>query len=742
MSVANLQIWVRGIPPSGTTCHLPHPGKEENQKGKSSKSMGMSASQARLLSITSRLTNNEFRSQTITNSKLRLATESQEASRVYMNALNSQQIMFMNYDDNGTASKVELTPAVLYDYAPLKNQYILRNANNKVMVSNTDAENFEQTSNLHAFLDRYGLVEDIIYSDRNVKTENPDYANWQKEEPKQEEFKKTETRYRDNWVDKPNPAWQTWHDSEPKESDSKYVITPGYHVYDWQYEESDEMIDLYEMFERASGACYRHAQEATDVDYDGDCYVHVLSHMLDLSLDQSGAPNNSQYPKSFDTSIGESVDVIITDITSSFINGGIDKDYNHAVPSFTPYMLPVSDVIRDGYDPKDGTPVQILYASEHPSSDLDIPTAKEWEKLISDYYLPNIDLSATPYDNDTKLKLIISNYQKDASGNISKKTLYRKCADMLYLIKNVKSLVPDDTSTPQKEYDTYYKEVMVPLIKTFQEDMRLSLTGVNIVDKGYDAEPVINEEQYEDDHKKWLEGEPGKTISVNEPVPYEAEVDDTEAYKKAHDDWKRKRPTEYKSTKESYISDVIVNDQPKAQWYTNLWHALNGSDTANVVEWKQLKSSWDNTAEYGYKVKEQDKSIQQISYEIVDSNLFSSAEWLRFALEHGIVSLEQAQYYNPAEDSLKAMELTSTGYKWNNISYTSARDFVQQDNQKAIAMAEVKYKKRITEIENQDTKFDQDLKKLDTEHAALQTEYESIKEVLAKNVERSFKAFS
>ena len=40
----------------------------------------MAASQARLLSITARLTDNELRSQTITNSKLRLAEKSSEAS--------------------------------------------------------------------------------------------------------------------------------------------------------------------------------------------------------------------------------------------------------------------------------------------------------------------------------------------------------------------------------------------------------------------------------------------------------------------------------------------------------------------------------------------------------------------------------------------------------------------------------------------------------------------------------------
>jgi prefoldin subunit 5 len=57
-------------------------------------------------------------------------------------------------------------------------------------------------------------------------------------------------------------------------------------------------------------------------------------------------------------------------------------------------------------------------------------------------------------------------------------------------------------------------------------------------------------------------------------------------------------------------------------------------------------------------------------------------------------------------------------------------------------MAEAKYKKTITEIESKDKQYDQDLKDLDTEHTALQTEYDSIKEVISKNVDRSFKAFS
>ena len=62
--------------------------------------MGMAAGQARLLSITARLTDNELRSQTITNSKLRLAEKSSEASQMYMDALNSTQLMYGAYEGN------------------------------------------------------------------------------------------------------------------------------------------------------------------------------------------------------------------------------------------------------------------------------------------------------------------------------------------------------------------------------------------------------------------------------------------------------------------------------------------------------------------------------------------------------------------------------------------------------------------------------------------------------------------
>ena len=162
---------------------------------------------------------------------------------------------------------------------------------------------------------------------------------------------------------------------------------------------------------------------------------------------------------------------------------------------------------------------------------------------------------------------------------------------------------------------------------------------------------------------------------------------------------------DYIAKKNEYIPDTT---DAKYQWYVNLWYRMGGGDE------------------------------NQKNYKEIDPNLFNSSEWLEFALEHGMITLEQAQFN--ADGSVKYPEMGT--YDWNSIIHTNASDIVSQDDEMAIARAEVIYKNKLTEIDNKDKKYEQDLKKLDTEHTALQTEYDSIKEVITKNVERSFKAFS
>ena len=186
-----------------------------------------------------------------------------------------------------------------------------------------------------------------------------------------------------------------------------------------------------------------------------------------------------------------------------------------------------------------------------------------------------------------------------------------------------------------------------------------------------------------------------------------------------------------------YDNDGNMVDKNKAQWYTNLWYKMNGSDTAN--KWSDAV---DNDGKLEFQINYPTEFTGQGYYEILENNLYNSSTWLEFALEHGIVHLERADFYNPSENNEKALEMDGTGIVWSSIVYTNASDIVAIDDEQAISIAEVQYKKTMNEIQAKDKKYDQDLKKLDTEHNALQTEYDVVKDIISKNVDRSFKAFS
>lgn len=137
--------------------------------------MGMAAGQARLLSITSRMSDNELRAQLINNDKMRLATKSAQVSEAYTNALNNAQLMFTNYDKENNTSYKELTFNSLTAYNQYNNQYAISNSAGQLLVSETDAKNFEKSTDLASFLKCYGLEETTTYFDNLSKYSGVSY---------------------------------------------------------------------------------------------------------------------------------------------------------------------------------------------------------------------------------------------------------------------------------------------------------------------------------------------------------------------------------------------------------------------------------------------------------------------------------------------------------------------------------------------------------------------------------------
>lgn len=118
--------------------------------------------------------------------------------------------------------------------------------------------------------------------------------------------------------------------------------------------------------------------------------------------------------------------------------------------------------------------------------------------------------------------------------------------------------------------------------------------------------------------------------------------------------------------------------------------------------------------------------IEECGYKTLEKGLASSTEWMKYALENGIGLIEQLNTVNG----------------WNKITYNSCSDITEETNSQKVTLAEAQYNKAMNQIQAKDERFDLELKNIDTEHASLQQEYESVKKAMEQNVQRTFKLYS
>jgi hypothetical protein len=158
----------------------------------------------------------------------------------------------------------------------------------------------------------------------------------------------------------------------------------------------------------------------------------------------------------------------------------------------------------------------------------------------------------------------------------------------------------------------------------------------------------------------------------------------------------------------------IPNEKdPKTEWYTNLWYRMGGTS-------------------------ETTKADPNHAYKQIEDRYLDNEAWLQWAVETGTIAMEQVIFTEKGSEEHPNLLQRD----WKSISYSNSSDIKSEQDQRAITRAEVKYEKTLREIQSKDKQYDNDLKRLDTQHTALQQEYESLKAITDKNIERSFKAFS
>lgn len=159
-------------------------------------------------------------------------------------------------------------------------------------------------------------------------------------------------------------------------------------------------------------------------------------------------------------------------------------------------------------------------------------------------------------------------------------------------------------------------------------------------------------------------------------------------------------------------------DADKVQYYKNIYQQMisNGFTTFDkMVNEKYINTiSYDNGSGDPVGINNEDQA-------------YKNDNWLITLLKNGKLSI--AYYSSTEKDFVKT-------------TLDDDESIVEKENKSKMAIAEQVYQTHMDRIEKEDKRFDMQLTRLESEHTALTTEYESVAKVISKNVEKSFSTFN
>ena len=643
--------------------------------------MGMAAGQARLLSITSRMSDNELRAQIINNEKMRLATQSSQVSEAYTTALNDAQMMFTNYDADNNATYQQLTFNALTAYNPYNNQYAISNASGQVLVSETDAVNYKAANgDLNKFLGYYGLEYTTTYFD-NLN----EYAN----------------------ADGTIP-----YSTGTKDNDGNIILAnSGY---------TAEMLKA--------------AYEGTD-GHDGYNVTLASEHYYNYS---SAISNFDEAYTNWTATIGEEMEKVLTGTIQG--NGKI-----------------LSDLEKDINDAGDISAMQNVlknisaFVTEAEKLSLHNDTTNAYFNNLQN----QIELESTGETTFTKEDGYIS-YTEDSENKII--TLGDSEKSDFQIIKTssgytVKYLNPDNDTMETLDSESYELNVGSTIsFKYKSEDGDTLFTGIpnyfnnsSITDYTVTESNPLDLDNMKSVAKSVLSSLKSSIYNVWNPAQSIFTNTSSPEYQKYEEAAKNLEKVLFGSN--GYVSSEEYPNMLDVSWI--LSH-MNGAQLDNfqpildvimldniMNTYGEIKYAWIDKSEVTDSYNENGDAkaqwytnlfnrMQSGGYQVLQDGLASSTEWIEFAFESGLVTLEQVD----------------SKFNWNTLMYSSCSDITEQTNNVDITIAEAEYNAAMNKIENKDKMYDLELKNIDTEHNSLQTEYDSIKTAIDKNIERTFKIYS
>lgn len=719
--------------------------------------MGMAASQARLLTITARLADNELRSQTINNAKMRLSTQSSQASENYINALNNATMKFSNYDVNGEAVSQNLTFNALTAYSSYNTQYGLANASGQLLVSESEAAMFKNAGgNLNKYLQAHGL----------------EYT----------------TTYFENIGAMKNDAYPT-----PFNNISVEDLKSYYEQYS-SFESSLELQNFqssYKAFIKETANLNKAVSTALK-----SYLVNSPVDTLNLGLDGDNITVGNTY-----TITSSSIDAFKNAFKGTNSNNyNIGKLKNEGLISETDYKSLEAKINNikytertmynaDGSDPKTISGIQRadaidLSAAEDTKAgtitytidgDVKIVVDKSTGKVKSCEYTTG---GQTASESETNSRTLgYAGEEKSIDDAIKKENgvSFKDFVNNLYYTETVDSETSNSffsltgDGTEESPYQAFEGGIVnstdTSKVKEFYNDLADDIINsiMNSVNKEKFAQILIdkagksNDGKYNElkdmgiDLKAYIPGLENVTLAqqlTNYQTAKDTFLDtifDSESKNQVVEDLQSNKVISYidENGKEQKVTvtpenltdiDFILqylkqsnltqsnsfntiikqhivetmienNGTPKYAW-------VDSNDTSN-------KDNADTKAQWYTNLF---KRMQQ-GYKAIENGLASSSQWMEYALESGIVTLEQVD----------------KSYNWNSLDYKSCTKITEETDDAAVTKAEAEYNRAMNDIEAKDNIYDIELKNIDTEHTSLQTEYDVIKGVISKNIDRTFK---
>lgn len=121
------------------------------------------------------------------------------------------------------------------------------------------------------------------------------------------------------------------------------------------------------------------------------------------------------------------------------------------------------------------------------------------------------------------------------------------------------------------------------------------------------------------------------------------------------------------------------------------------------------------------------KQIKDHGYNAQDDEKMKSPEWLQGQIDMGNIFLFEN---DPKTNEMK------------NLSWTTGDNTLKETHDDTDTVkAKAEYDVTVSAIQSKEKRMDLDLKQIDTEHSATQTEIESLSKIINKNIERTLKIF-